>query len=45
MEARFLAEQNIQRIDMPLAEFAASLSDALSASTSTTAANAQAVAA
>jgi len=41
MEERFLAEQNIQRIDMPLAAFAASLCDALA----TTAADAQAVAA
>lgn len=31
MEQRFLAEQNIQRIDLPLAEFAADLSDALAA--------------
>lgn len=41
MEERFIAEQNIQRIDMPLAEFAARLSDALT----TTAADRQAVAA
>lgn len=36
MEAQFIAEQNIQRIDMPLIEFAAYLTDALT----TTVANA-----
>jgi hypothetical protein len=29
MEARFLAEQNITRIDMPLAQFATALMDAM----------------
>lgn len=35
MEARFLAEQNITRIDMPLAQFSSALIDAMQAALAT----------